>query len=719
MILLDVDLIESKYEQYKKDNDYTHLTSIASEIYSCYKSASEQTLKELTVKIDENVNFYRGNHYLYFDNSINRFRPYGRNKYNKDIPQETTNYVGVEVDNIVSLLTRGKEDFLVVPNSNDAEDRNKAKIGEALLEGNYFLNNESYNKLLLVKIGVLCGTSYRKDYYDNSYVGFDKNGNLIEGETVTKILSPLEIIPDYQNGIRDIDDGKYVIEFGFYPVSQIKDEFSINKEGFTNKIESVKEDTSTNIQLDYLQKLKNPDQTLDKNLKNYAIKLETYIKPTKRNKKGIMIISTHNDILYINDNKIYNQFGGRFWSPYSMFRYKRDPFSHYGISLPELIIPLNKAINSIDSLVKLNRQTMVAPKVLVPVGSLSPEQEISGVPGLKIEYRPGLGDIKFEYGKPLDQSVIQERQQKVSDISRISGSNEVLQGIRPAGVSTTSGLNLLLEQAYSQFSNTVKELAICLSKSYTKVLNLKRYCYQEPRQDYINRIKAINNNLTRVAITDFFTGEDLGNNIDVKVEEGSVAPKSLVMEQQNIKEISQMGVFGPLDPLQNPVGNKYFLNKMGLDKFQTPTNNDTTRALWENDLIRNSRFEEVKVMPVDNNIIHYKVLLEEIKKPDFYDNNEESVITAYWKHLCEHYQAMNEIEHQQSEISQYQMQELDIMSVNLGIISQEELTQKIMQRQQMAAIGQQSPNGQVPFPNVPMSNSGIEGNMQNNSSEMM
>jgi len=730
MILLNTNLIKKKYGEYLKDGDYSHLVDIAGEIHSVYMGASSETLQCLSKKIDENINFYRGNHWLHYDSNDKRYKPYPSTKYNKKVEKSTTNLVASEVDTIVSLLTRTKENILVVSNSNSAEDKNKAKIGEAILEGSYYLNDELYNKILFVKTAVLCGTAYRKDYWDASVNTIDDEGKEIKGDTATKILSPLQIIPDYQNAIRDIDDGTYTIEFGYHPTEDIKNMYDTEgmsdeeKEGFTGKAKEIKESDDINIQLDYLQKLISPDDSSNKSVKNYSILLEVYIKPCKKFKKGVMIICTANDVLYINENKIYNQFGGRFWSPYTMVRYKRDIFNHYGISLPELIIPLNKDINRIDSLVMLNRATMVSPKLMIPIGSMLPDQQISGRPAEHIYYKPGVGEKPtFEYGKSLDQSVLQEREQKVMDISKLSGSNEVLQGQRPVGVSTAAGLNLLLEQSYSKFNTTIFEIENALAKAYTKVLNLKRYCYTLPRQNYIKRIKALNNSVSDVAINDFFKGSDLGNNIDVRVESGSSSPKSLVMEQNNIKEVAQMGVFGVLDPVQNPIGNQYFLSKFGLSKFKTQTNSDTTRALWENDLIRHGRFEDVKVMPIDDNVIHYKVLNEEIKKPDFYDNNTEEVVAGYWKHLCEHFLVLTDMDIQMLQISPQKMQELEIMSVNLGVQTQEEFEMKIqqqqMQQQQMmmqeqmmqeqAMIGQKPNSKTVPPQEGPMPNDSMVG----------
>jgi len=521
---------------------------------------------------------------------------------------------------IISLLTKSREGFKVMPTSDTSEDRNKARIAESILDANFYLNNEQLNKELFVKLGVLTGTAYRKDYWDST-----------EKCLKTKILSALQIIPDLQNGIENIDEGNFVMEFGFHPISKIKDLY--NKEGkeYTGLAKDITENDNKNLQLRYLQKLQNNSGD-DAGPSNHVLVLETYIKPNKKYKKGLIIISTDKEILYISENNSYAQFK-KYYTPYSEYKFKLDLFSAHGISLPELIIPLNKDINKIDSLLMLNRATMASPKFLVPYGSLLPDQFVDGRPGQRIDYKEtGRGDKpSFEYGKPLDNSVLQERQQRVQDITTMSGTNEILRGIRPQGVSTAAGLNLLLEQSYSKFDNIVARLEFSMSKAYTKVLNLIKYYYSKNDSEYIKKLRAFNSNSTKVAIDDFFKDGNIGNNIDVRVVPGSMMPKSQVMEQNNIKEVAAMGVFGVLDPVQNPIGNKYFLSKFNLDNFKTPTNDDATRANWENDLIRNGEFDEVEVMPVDDNVIHFKVLNQEIKKPDFYDNNSQKIVDYFFE----------------------------------------------------------------------------------------
>lgn len=695
MILLDTDRIYELYEEYKKDNVTTTLDNLCTEITEVYASYNDTVLTSLVKKIDYNLNFYRGNHWISYSDSSNRYESFGVNKYNEDVPQCVTNYVASECDMVIALLTKSREVFRVIENSDSSEDRNKARIAEIILDGNYFLNNERMLKQLYVTTGILCGTAYRKDFY-----------NYETKRLESKILSPLQIIPDLQNGTTDINDGHFFMEFGFYLTSTLRNKYSKTGKGYTGLGEDIEDSDNKNLQLQYLQRLQNSSAD-NETPKNYSVLIETYIKPNHKYKNGLFIVSTDSKILYISEDVASTQFGGKFWLPYTEYKYKLDLFSNFGTSLPEVLIPLNKDINKIDSLLMLNRATMAAPKFMVPKGTLADDEYVDGRPGQRIDYNTGYGDKpSFEYGKPLDNSVLQERQQRVQDLMAMSGTNEILRGVRPQGVSTASGLNLLLEQSYSKFDNTVARLENSMSMVYTKVINIVKNCYKGDRKDYINKVKTLNSSSTKVAIDDFFKSDsDIGNNIDVRVEPGSMMPKSRVMEQNNIKEVGAMGVFGPLDPMQNPVGNKYFLSKFDLGKFKTPTNNDTTRALWENDLIRNSEFSEVEVMPIDDNVIHFKVLNQEIKRPDFYDNNSQEVVDYFWRHLCEHYQELMPQEMQMLKLTPKQMQELDAMSVKLGAIEEEELMQRkqeqMMMEQQAAqeqAIIGNNPNEQ----NVPL-----------------
>ena len=111
-----------------------------------------------------------------------------------------------------------------------------------------------------------------------------------------------------------------------------------------------------------------------------------------------------------------------------------------------------------------------------------------------MEYRPvGANGAKPEIipGVALPPQVFQERQSKVEELYRIARTNEILQGIKPSGVSTYSALQLLQEQSYSVLSPQIHRWEKFIEKGETKKIKLISQRYREPRPEFINKLKAM------------------------------------------------------------------------------------------------------------------------------------------------------------------------------------------------------------------------------------
>ena len=699
MKYLDITYIYDKYEQIEKADETDKkllLGDIAREINDAYRS--QKTYIDSMARIwDENIHFVEGNQHLYFNEVTNRFEKQDTNKFNKYIPRPVTNYIMPIKQTMVSILTKNKPQASVMENSDTAVDINKAKLSDILLDAKWEMDNEGEKMAIVSDMAVQIGTVYRKDYWDTT--GFASvegaEGKKIPmGETAVSVLSPFEVIPDTQNAIRDIDDGNFVLEATVHPVQYVKDTYDSEGEGYTGLAKEVCEDKNISMTLQYLQRLKSStgQEVADDNgqLDNHVVKIEAYIRPTRKYKKGLMIIVAGEKVLYLDKCK-YTYDNGENWHPYTMFRYQRHPFRHHGMSLVEHLVPVQKRINAIDALIILNRMTNASPQWKVPIGCLTPGFYISGQPNLMIPYKPGIGNGPEKIpGAALDSSVYRERSEAVTNLHMIAGDNEVLQGQKPAGVNTASGLNILLEQSFSKFSPLIQDWERFIEKCQTKKLNLCRKFYKEPRNDLVRRMKAINKENTRVMIDDYFTGKTLGDNIQVRVEAGSSLPRSKVVEQSKLQELAGLGVFGQLDPLTNPIGNREFLRKFGITDFPTVSSKDTDRAKWENDCMRQKKFDEVEVRPTDNPVIHFSVVLEEYNKAEFSKVNPPEVVQAFIMHGLEHFLMMEETQYQMASLNKRQVEKLMEMAQMVGMIPPGPTKQELMQQNQQlqATVGQ-------------------------------
>lgn len=681
--------IEKLYELYDKE-DYEGISKEISESYD----SGYSFIIEMARIWDENVHFFEGDQHIYYNEVTRQYEVIPTTKFNEFIPRPVTNHLFPIVNTLTSLLTRQKPQASVRENSTDDADINRARLGDAVLDTKWEMDSETMNHVLAAKSALLVGTVYRKDFWDTTGLATvdipdektKTKKTLPLGDNAVSIRSPFEVIPDL-NEINNIDKGTHVLEGSVQTVEWVKQNYDKTEKGYTGKAKDVKPNKDFSTVLNYVEKLKGSTGQSGQNPSNESAEnrvtvIEIYLRPIKKHPRGLTIVQADDKVVYAGDT-IYTYGNGVNWHPYTDFKFDIHPFRQPGISLAEQLVPLQRRYNAIDSLIILNRMTMASPQWLIPSGCRVPNGFINGAPGLNIPYVPGIGGMKPEkvLGAALDASVYREKEKCLEEMHMIAGDNEVMQGLRPEGVNTAAGLNILLEQSYSKYSPLIQGWEKFIERGQVKKLNIIRRKYKEPRKELISRIKSMNKDNLEVQIDDTFTGEALGDNIDIRVEAGSSLPRSKVVEQSNLKELAQAGLFGPLDPMQNPLANKEFLSKFGINKFPTPTDADVNKQKWENSLIRQKKFDQVVVDPMDNHGIHKAVIEDWMKQPEFKIRVGEDAFKFAVQHKAEHENA-----EMMTQMQQMQQQQ------------QAAMPPEGAKRLPAAPAGQNAPGGQPPPP---------------------
>jgi len=577
---------------------------------------------------EECIRFYEGDQHIYYNEITRRYEVIPQTKYNKYIPRPTTNLILPIVQTVTAILTRHKPTAFISPNSTDSRDINAAKLAERILDAKWELDEEQIKLIKAAKILLLTGTVFRKDYWDINKGGVKQvelDGeiyNVNVGDNAVEIIDPFRMMVDLQ-------DQSWYIETQVKPLYWIKQQFGKVGDGYTGLAEKVMEDRNLSLMMSLWNRLRSStSQGLTAEavpLRGCAIVKECYIRPTPKYPKGLLIISAGGKVLYINESPYYDPKVEDSWHPYTVCKWEEVPFRYHGLSLVENLVPLQKRLNSIDSLIILNRMQMVSPQWLVPSGCGVPEGYLNGAPGLCIPYNPvGANGARPEKlpGIGLPPDVYREREDTIVRMHNIAGDNEILQGINPPGVSTATGLSMLLEQSFSKFAPFVQQWEKFIEKGQQKKLLLIARKYREPRPAFIALLKSMNRDNLDIEITDF-VGADLRDNINVRIEAGSSLPRSKIMEQQTYREMAQMGLFGPLDPMSNPFGNQQFLEKFGIEPIATNINADVKRARWIISVLTSiNKGEDVEwppILPFDDLNIHLQVLTDAMKAPNFKD----------------------------------------------------------------------------------------------------
>lgn len=370
-------------------------------------------------------------------------------------------------------------------------------------------------------------------------------------------------------------------------------------------------------------------------LEESAVVKEYYERPTRENPHGRLFVVANGKTLYSGPSPYSGPEQGD-WHPYSAARWEVVPGRFWGKSPMDDSTEVQKHINSIDSVVILNRKTQAIPQKLIPRGTMAVNDAWTGRPGQKLSYTPGSNGEKPETipAADLSQQIFVERAQKVDDIKNLMGAPDILKGDRPPGITAFSALNLLFEIGAGKLFPMADRWKRFIESSQRKQLQLVAQKYREPRPQFIQKLMSMNTELTPDMIKDF-VGKDLIDNCNVIIDPASSVPRMKAAEQAKLMELAQLGVLN----LENPANKKEFLERMDLMGFDGGYGKDANRASFENDdldaLAINPQGRRPIVMDADNHDIHIAVHQDRQKEPSFLELPFE-VQQAYAMHIQQH-----------------------------------------------------------------------------------
>lgn len=611
---------------------------------------------------------------------------------NEYIPRPVTNYLFDAYQTLKAYLIQHRPRSTVFPNTQNYEDKMRAKLAELIAECNWEKLREEMNYEYAAACVCLYGTVFKKDYWDTSsvmmakvprmeeqpmtdpqtgaVVGYEEKpvidpatGDAIMdeiplGDVNTEVIEPYRIALDPL--AQDLSNPRWVIEYSIQPLSWIREMYSKEEPGYTGLADQVKEEQELSNSLRRFYELKTssgvkgfvgyPGMTSSSSgsntmVPNCAVVKEYYERPSQTYPKGRLIVVANGKTLYADESPYAGPELGD-WHPYSEARWEIVPGRFWGKSFFDDAVELQKRLNSIDATIVLTRKTMAIPQKLNPKGSGIKKGEWTGRPGQVIEYRADASGAKPEVIPPIgvDAQVWQERSQIVEDLKAITGAIDILKGDRPPGVTAASALEMLFEVGTGKLRPVLERWKMLIESSQKKQLKLVAKKYQEPREDYIRMLQAKNKDLPADMIDDFI-GMDLHDNCNLRVEAGSNIPKLESARKANLMEIANTGAL----QLEDPENRAQFLEDMGVVGYDQSVSPDIKRAEYENDLLDNiMKTPEKKpvVLDIDDHEVHIKIHERRMKQPSFM-SLDFAVQQAYMQHDEEHKMKIEEAEQQQ------------------------------------------------------------------------
>ncbi|MDG0791922.1 hypothetical protein OMP38_14475 [Cohnella ginsengisoli] len=336
------------------------------------------------------------------------------------------------------------------------------------------------------------------------------------GEIRCRICDPLTLFID--PAATTDDEIRWIVEEKPRDIDYVKEKYG--------KEVQADENVSYAPSFDVTQQYSNGIDATKKN-KHMVMVRELWMKPCKKYPNGLKVTTTRSEYLDSDEN------AGEI--PYIIFGDIPIPGSVKYKAFIEAMLPIQRNLNIMLTMMATNMKKMGSTKWLVPLGSNVDEDqlndEISGI----IEYNASNGGaVQRVPGADLPNGfdrVIEYYNRMIDDMS---GAREVSQGRLPAGLDTASGLQLMVEQENEKMAVNSQNYERGMKKLLKRVLRLMKKHYTEER---MGRILGADNEIELVS----FTGSDLSGEEDINIIQGSSLPEMKSAQQERILTLWDKG----------------------------------------------------------------------------------------------------------------------------------------------------------------------------------
>jgi hypothetical protein len=487
-----------------------------------------------------NTAYLLGYDSVYYDPKVRLFRNYAGGAANPSRGRVHRNFILPTVQNRLAKLCKNPPRFEVRPNSPDEDDKEAARLSLKILLN--VLDRERYNekRIELAMWMQQAGYAYVKVFWDKSKGERLVYTDELSGEEVSEfagdiavdVVSPLEIYVDPL--AKRMDDAAWLLHAKVRPLSYFRDNFP--DKGHEVKSEEAWLSSIQNVLKISQMTTKGAGTDGQELMKNSAIELSYYEKPTKKFPNGRLIVTAGNVLLSYKplpvDEINYVKFddvkvGGKFHSE-SLITHMR---------------PIQDQMNRI-----LRRKTeflnkCLAAKFIAPKGHGMNEEALSdNTEVLEYNPNPNASPPTAMNTPQMPQYAFQEDAVLKQSFDEIAGISEVSKGQLPSASIPAVGMQLLVEQDDSRIGIVVESNENSHSDVGRIILKFAAKYYRTPRM-LKEMGEAGQYNFTQ------YTSEDMRENFDVFVIRGSTLPGSKVLKRQELLNLYGQGILGnPQDP---------------------------------------------------------------------------------------------------------------------------------------------------------------------------
>lgn len=356
---------------------------------------------------------------------------------------------------------------------------------------------------------------------------------------------------------------------------------------------------------------------------------------------------------------------GRPFYPVTHFKFKNQPGRVAAKTPADDLIAKQIQLNKIDALLQMGMERVSNPCWILPTGIGI--NEITGIPGEKVWYNPAINGAKPDRipGMEMPGSAFRYRELLNQDFDDISASYAVLKGDNPKGVPTLGATQMLLERGLSRFSDGL----LNWGRGWQRVARNRLAIFKQYATD--ERVRMILGENSKWDAQKF-SSATISGNIDVKLEEGSVQPKSRAYKQMVIGQMLMNGLVDLQDPL---IRSKVF-SALDAEELVSGLDIDIKDAIKE----REEFLQTGQLRPrplIDNHIVHLVQHIKDCKSDDFFEDWQEPQRQAFIAHIDWH-KSFIENEQQKSIMQDPKLRQAEIKTqamqqenqINLQALSQ-------------------------------------------------
>lgn len=468
---------------------------------------------------------------VYWDTNLKRFKAISNVRKPLAIDRIHVNKILPTVQIRLAKLCKNPPKYDVLPESTDSEDKDAARLGLQVLNMLWERLELNRKRIELLMWVMQAGHAFLHVYWDPTKGRLIKNPltgeEMFEGDVACDVESPFAVFSDPM--ATSDDQAQWKVKAKVRRLSYFKDNY---KNG-----NLVKEESAWLLSTQYEQQIASMNSVPYassgeiQTLKNSAIELVYYEKPSKRHPRGRMVVTANGVLL---ENKEL---------PVGMIPLvKFDDIIVAGKYYPEaLVTHLRPIQDQYNDLLRRRQQwvrRLLNGKILAPRDSGLTEESLTNDSGevVYFDQKPNNPAPQAMDIPQIPAYAYKEEESYDKQFNEVSGINDPSKGQLPSSSIPAIGMQMLVEADDTRIGIETEQHEIAFAKTGTLILLHVQQGYQTVRL-----LKTGGTGLD-YAVKEF-QGSDL-TGTDVIVTRGSTLPGSKTLRRQELLNAYNMGLLG-------------------------------------------------------------------------------------------------------------------------------------------------------------------------------